>query len=146
MSCIFVSDQPGDRHRPCSLGSAQRHHAGGYASFNIDEDTATSDDPTFRFRQFHARGKANKLLIEDRDRYRAIRATYTNCDVGDDDWYMKVQRLDIDRLRDVGEARNATLYFKEVPILYTPYMDFPVSSRRKSGFLPPRSALRRPVA
>ncbi len=33
---------------------------------------------------------------------------------------MKVQRLDIDRLRDVGEAHNATLYFKEVPILYTP--------------------------
>ncbi len=66
-----------------------------------------------------------------------MRATYTNCDVGDDDWYLRVQRLDIDRLRDVGVAHNATLYFKDVPILYTPWMDFPLTSRRKTGFLPP---------
>lgn len=110
---------------------------GDYASFNLDEDSGYVDNPTYRFRQFHARGRANKLLVRDRDRYRAIRATYTNCDVGNDDWYMRVQRLEIDRLRDVGEARNATLYFKDVPILYTPWLDFPVSSRRKSGFLPP---------
>ena len=50
---------------------------------------------------------------------------------------MKVQRLDIDRLRDTGAARNATLYFKGVPILYTPWLDFPLSSRRKTDLLPP---------
>jgi LPS-assembly protein len=74
--------------------------------------------------------------VKDRDRYQAIRATYTNCAVGNDDWFMKVQRLDIDRLRDVGEARGATLYFEHVPILYTPWLDFPLSSRRKSGSSP----------
>ncbi|HYL19511.1 MAG TPA: LPS-assembly protein LptD [Burkholderiales bacterium] len=110
---------------------------GDYASFNLDDESGYVDNPTYQFRQFHAHGQASKLEVRDRDRYRAIRATYTNCDVGNEDWYLKVQRLDIDRLRDVGEGHNATLYFKDVPVLYTPWIDFPVSSRRKSGFLPP---------
>jgi hypothetical protein len=75
--------------------------------------------------------------VRDRDRYRAERATYTNCALGDDDWYLRVGQLDLDRLRDVGAAHNATLVFKGVPILYTPWIDFPLSSRRKTGFLTP---------
>jgi LPS-assembly protein len=110
---------------------------GDHAFFDLGRESGYIDAPTYRFRQFHARGRANKLEIKDRDSYRAVRATYTNCDVGNDDWYLKVQRLEIDRLRDVGQARNATLYFKQVPILYTPWIDFPISSRRKTGFLPP---------
>ena len=82
---------------------------GDYASFNVDDESGYVDKPTYQFRQFHAHGQANKLEVRDRDRYRAIRATYTNCDVGNDDWYLKVQRLDIDRLTDIGEAHNATL-------------------------------------
>lgn len=110
---------------------------GDYASFHIDRDTGYIDNPEYQLRQYHGRGRANKLTMRDKDRYRAVRATYTSCDLGNDDWYMRVQRLDLDRLRDVGEARNATLYFKEVPIMYTPWMDFPLSTRRKTGFLPP---------
>ena len=45
--------------------------------------------------------------------------------------------MDLDRLTDVGVARNASVYFKDVPIFYTPWMDFPLTSRRKTGFLAP---------
>jgi LPS-assembly protein len=110
---------------------------GDHAMFNLKMESGYIDKPTYRFRQFHARGQAEKLVIKDRDDYVATRATYTNCDVGRDDWYMKIHELDIDRLRDVGVARDATLYFEHVPIMYTPWMDFPLSERRKSGFLPP---------
>ena len=110
---------------------------GDRAYFDLKTEAGEVDHPSYRFRQFHARGEASELKVRDRDRYRATRATYTNCDVGDDDWYLKVQRLDLDRLRDVGEAHNATVYFKHVPFLYTPWLDFPLSSRRKTGLLPP---------
>ena len=30
---------------------------GSYASFNLDDDSGYIDNPTFRFRQFHARGR-----------------------------------------------------------------------------------------
>ena len=110
---------------------------GEKAMLNLKTESGYIDKPTYRFRQFHARGQADKLIIKDRDDYVAINATYTNCDLGRDDWYMKVRELDIDRLRDVGVAHDATLYFEQVPILYSPWMDFPISSGRKSGFLPP---------
>jgi LPS-assembly protein len=110
---------------------------GNQAMFNLKTESGYIDKPTYRFRQFHARGQAEKLIIKDRDDYVAVNATYTNCDVGRDDWYMKVRELDIDRLRDVGVAHDGTLYFEQVPILYTPWMDFPISSGRKSGLLPP---------
>jgi LPS-assembly protein len=110
---------------------------GDQAYFDLNNNSGYVNAPTYRFRQFHARGQADRLLVRDRDTYRAIRATYTTCDVGNDDWYLKVQRLDLDRLRDTGTARNATLYFKNVPVVYTPWVDFPLSSRRKTGFLPP---------
>jgi LPS-assembly protein len=110
---------------------------GEQAKLDLKAETGYIDKPTFRLRQFHARGHADKLIIKDRDDYVALNATYTNCDLGRDDWYMKVRELDLDRLRDVGVAHDATLYFENVPIMYTPWMDFPISSGRKSGFLPP---------
>jgi LPS-assembly protein len=110
---------------------------GDRATYDLDTESGNIDNPGYRFSEFGARGRANRVVVRDRDRYRAERATYTNCDVGDDDWFLRVDRLDLDRLTDVGVARNATVYFKGVPVLYTPWINFPLSGRRKSGFLPP---------
>jgi LPS-assembly protein len=110
---------------------------GDRAHYDLDTSAGFVDNPTYHFRQFGARGRANRLLIEDRDVYHAERATYTNCAVGEDDWFLKVGRLDLDRLTDIGVAHNASVYFKGVPIMYTPWMDFPLTSRRKTGFLAP---------
>jgi len=131
---------------------------GDYAYYDLDEEAGVIDNTTYRFTgvpipssstlrppgqrasapgMLQARGTATRLTVRDRDRYRAQRATYTNCDVGDDDWYLIVSSLDLDRLQDVGVARNATVYFKGVPILYSPWINFPITGRRKTGFLPP---------
>ena len=45
--------------------------------------------------------------------------------------------LDIDKTRNVGTARNASLQFLGVPILYTPWMDFSLNDERKTGVLAP---------
>jgi LPS-assembly protein len=110
---------------------------GDRATYDLDTESGSVDNPGYSFAEFGARGRANRLVVRDRDRYRAERATYTNCDVGDDDWFLRVDRLDLDRLKDSGVARNATVYFKGAPILYTPWINFPISSNRKTGFLPP---------
>jgi LPS-assembly protein len=85
----------------------------------------------------NARGKARRLVAESRDAVRVEEATYTNCEVGDEDWYMRVKTLELYRSRDLGIARNASVVFKGVPILYSPYLDFSLSGKRKSGLLPP---------
>ncbi len=103
----------------------------------IDTSAGFVERPTYFLKRYGARGKASFAEFADRDHFRAKNATYTTCDLGQDDWYLKVSQLDIDRVRDVGVARNVTLRFKEIPILYTPWIDFPVSSKRKSGLLAP---------
>jgi LPS-assembly protein len=45
--------------------------------------------------------------------------------------------IDLDTSRDIGTGRNAIVFFKGVPILGSPYISFPLSTERKSGFLPP---------
>ncbi|BBP02897.1 LPS-assembly protein LptD [Sulfuriferula plumbiphila] len=83
------------------------------------------------------RGAARLLDFEGKGQYRLKDATYTTCPVNNDDWYLHVKDLNIDRGREVGTARNAYLEFKGVPILYTPFMDFSLNNQRKSGLLAP---------
>lgn len=105
--------------------------------YDLTRDTGTMRNSTYRLAATGGRGVAERIKLLDRDRFHAERATYTNCAVGEDDWYLKVNRLDVDRLADVGVARNATVYFKGVPVLYTPWLDFSLSNERKTGFLAP---------
>lgn len=84
-----------------------------------------------------ARGQAAVINFEGEDRYRLNEASYTTCPLDSDDWYLRVRDLQIDRSRDVGIAQSAVLEFKGVPILYTPWMDFALDTRRKTGLLAP---------
>lgn len=105
--------------------------------YDLDTDSGYADDAGYFVGRFGTRGTARHLVAEDRDRYRIEKATFTNCEVGNDDWFMRVDRLDLDRQRDIGVARDATVVFKGVPFLYSPYLDFSLSGRRKTGLLPP---------
>ena len=88
--------------------------------YDLNNDSGYIDRPEYRLARYGARGSASRLVAENRDLYKIDKATYTNCDVGDDDWYLRIDRLELDRLRDIGVARNATVVFKGVPILYSP--------------------------
>jgi LPS-assembly protein len=105
--------------------------------YDLNNDSGYIDKPEYNLLRYGSRGSANRLVAESRDLFKIDKTTYTNCEVGDDDWFMRVDRLELDRLRDVGVAHNATVVFKGVPILYSPYLDFSLSGRRKSGLLPP---------
>jgi LPS-assembly protein len=105
--------------------------------YDLNSDTGYIDKPEYSLTRYGVRGNAKRLVIESRDLFKIEKATYTTCDVGDDDWFLRIGRLDLDRLRDIGVARDATVVFKGVPVLYSPYLDFSLSGRRKTGLLPP---------
>lgn len=104
---------------------------------DLAKDTAVADSPEYFFRQLNARGKAQRITVDGRSKIHADQGTYSTCVVPEKDWYMRVRKLDLDRDKDEGVARHATVYFKNIPFLYTPYIDFPLSNQRKSGFLSP---------
>lgn len=84
-----------------------------------------------------ARGTADRILFEGPNRYRAQKGSYTTCGPGHEDWYVRAGDLEIDKTRDVGVARDASIEFQGVPIFYSPYLSFPLHRERKSGFLTP---------
>jgi LPS-assembly protein len=84
-----------------------------------------------------ARGTAERIEFESRDRMRTEQTTFTTCECGNDAWVIKAGELTLDQDKNVGVARDAKIEFYGVPIMYTPYLSFPLKEERKSGFLSP---------
>lgn len=119
---------------------------GDRLKLRLDDDTGFLTHPRYRIlptatRRFEARGEADVLEMLGQDRFKAREASYTTCPAGNDDWLLEVADLTIDQDRQVGTARNVLLSFKDVPLLYTPWADFPLNDARKSGFLAPTLGL-----
>jgi len=83
------------------------------------------------------RGNASHIDFINENQCTLQDAIYTTCPLGNDDWFLKVGDLDLDRGRNLGTARNVSLHFLGVPILYTPWMNFPLNNVRKTGVLAP---------
>lgn len=71
------------------------------------------------------------------DRARLEQFDFTTCPPQQRDWQLKASRVDLDLDSGVGTARNARLSFKGIPLLYSPWLSFPLDDRRKTGFLYP---------
>lgn len=93
--------------------------------------------PKARFGQADGRGTADRMLFEGTGKYRVEAASYTTCEPGNDSWFLNAKQMDIDRDRDVGVARDASIVFLDHTIFYTPYLSFSLHQERKSGLLTP---------
>ncbi len=95
------------------------------------------DRASYRLGRNHARGDAARIELEDEEHMRLYKLRYTTCPPGRDDWFFSLGRLELDKARNIGTARHAVLRFKRVPLFYWPYLRFPISDERQSGFLFP---------
>jgi len=91
----------------------------------------------FEFRQRPARGSAQTLDLTNEGILRLSGVIFTTCPRRDQSWLLRARELTLDTVNRVGTARGAEVDFKHVPILYLPWMTFPLSADRKSGFLFP---------
>ncbi len=110
---------------------------GDSLKLNLNDYSGELTQPVYQFTAQPGRGDASRIDFIDKNNYTLQDATYTTCPVDNDDWFLKVRDLDIDKTRNVGTAHNASLHFLGVPILYTPWMNFPLDNARKTGVLAP---------
>jgi LPS-assembly protein len=107
----------------------------------LDLDLETSggrlEQARYALVEQHARGRADRADWDGAGRAALDRATYTTCDPGDGSWLLSASRIDLDFDEGLGEAEHAVLRIKGVPILYTPWVQFPIDDRRRSGLLMP---------
>ena len=130
-----------------ATGHVQLERNGDKASgprlyYRMDNGSGEMDTPVFEFpktpeRRIATRGDAARAELEGQQKSSLFDAEYTSCPVPRDDWFLRVKELDVDGSRNVGTAYNSTVYFLGVPILYMPYLTFPLDNKRRSGFLAP---------
>ncbi|MDP1593629.1 MAG: LPS-assembly protein LptD [Gallionella sp.] len=111
--------------------------SGPHLKLNMESHAGFMEQPIFYLKENDGRGSGDMLHIQDQQHYTLDNATYTTCPADDQDWLVKMGSLEIDRVQQVGVARHARVEFMDVPILYSPWMDFPLGSQRKTGFLAP---------
>ena len=106
-------------------------------TLNQKTQSARFESTRFELPGQHARGSADEIIKIDASRSRFQNILYTSCDPDDRDWHLKAKEFNIDQNSGRGTAKNATMYFQEIPFFYLPYIMFPIDDRRMSGMLTP---------
>ena len=107
--------------------------------YEVDTERGDAEDAQFAFAANAARGDAGRIHFEGRDVLKMESVHYTTCPPGQDDWMLHARELTLDKTSETGTAWNATIRFMQVPIFYSPYLTFPISDARATGFLAPHA-------
>src|SRR5688572_18284833 len=91
----------------------------------------------FELKDRAARGAAQSMRMTPGGILHLDNVTFTTCPITDQAWRVVAGGLMLNTGERVGSGHDARVDFKGVPILYLPWMSFPLGSQRKSGFLFP---------
>ncbi len=85
----------------------------------------------------NARGTAGRLRLTPLGILQLRRVTFTTCKLPKPSWVLRASSLTIDTRDRIGTGRDARVDLHGIPLLYTPWVSFPVGNVRKTGFLFP---------
>lgn len=91
----------------------------------------------FDLRARGARGASDSLALTPDGVLRLRNVTFTTCPAAHEAWDLKAGSITLDTRNQMGTGRDARVDFLGVPLLYLPWVSFPLGSERKSGFLFP---------
>ncbi|GLX84023.1 LPS-assembly protein LptD [Thalassotalea loyana] len=83
-------------------------------------------------------GGASIIYVNADGSLSLVDSTYTTCLGEVPDWQISAGQIYISEKDNVGEVYNAVVRVFDVPVLYVPYFNFPVTNQRKTGFLYPK--------
>ncbi len=87
--------------------------------------------------QLSAWGSASEFKQDEPKVYKFQAASYSTCPPLNAAWKVEADDITLDKNSGRGIARNAKLLVKDIPVFYAPYLNFPIDSRRQTGFLWP---------
>jgi LPS-assembly protein len=107
------------------------------AEFQYESGRIAFTGAQFSLGESNSRGAAEQLQIDQQGLLQLDNVSYTTCPPGSNDWLVEAADIDLDTRSGVGTARGMKLRFKGVPVLYAPYLSFPITDARKTGILTP---------
>ena len=98
---------------------------------------ATFKDAWFDLLQRDAHGTAKLVDLTPGGILRLQGVTFSTCPENEETWEIRASTMTLDNGQHTGVARDATIDFDNIPILYLPWLSFPLDDERKTGFLFP---------
>ena len=110
---------------------------GDDAIVNTASGYAEIIDARYVLHQKRIRGQAGRIVRRESGVVDMDDASYTTCPPEDCVWELKGQEVELNPSTGFGTAKHATLRVQDVPVLYVPYIYFPIDDRRQTGLLYP---------
>lgn len=115
---------------------------GSTGEYLVATDKRIVQNSKYRIYSKQLRGEADQLTAIGSTKLELKNASYTTCSPHNSIWRVKGTTLKLNKETGRGEIYNGRLFIKRYPILYFPYMNFPIDSRRQTGFLQPTMGYR----
>jgi LPS-assembly protein len=122
---------------PLEYRDAQIELRASSGLFGIFEEKGDFNDLEYGLVGSSARGGAERVSVSGTQRSELYNLWFTTCPGEDPEWVLSARELELRHEEGVGVARGARLKLGRVPVLYLPWMTFPIDDRRKTGFLYP---------
>jgi LPS-assembly protein len=119
------------------LTSGEDRLSGDRVEVNLAEETGTVHGGTLFLAENHFYISGEEIRKTGPATYRAQNATITTCDGPSPDWALSGRRINV-TIEGYGSATHAAMQVKGIPLLYSPYVLFPVKLKRQSGLLAPQ--------
>lgn len=112
---------------------------GQQAEVDLNAETGRFKEVDYYLPARNAQGHAEEVRVDRRQRKSRLEdATYSTCRRGREVWELRARDIRLNEQTGRGVARDLVLAFKDVPVFYFPWLSFPITDERQSGFLFPR--------
>jgi LPS-assembly protein len=118
------------------LLSGEDRLTGDHLEMNLNTETGLLIDGQVFISRNHLYLKSHEIRKTGPQTYSAERISLTSCDGDDPAWRLTGDNFKV-TIEGYGSATNTALWAKKIPVLYSPYLFFPVKIKRQSGLLMP---------
>ena len=122
------------------LTDPQATMEGDFAHLNLDDESGWFDNATADLQPSGYTVRGTRIEKQGGPLYSVARGVFTTCRCGGlegPSWSIAGAQTDV-KVQGWGLVRSATFLVKDVPVFWLPYLPFPASTNRESGFLMPR--------
>ena len=109
---------------------------GESVTYDAKTRVASISNAMFVLHEAHMAGAAGSLLRDGDGDIQVKDGAVTFCAPDDPSWTLHTRRLELAPEEGIGEAHDAVLQIAGVPVMYLPWLQFPIDERRKPASLP----------
>ncbi|VAW62583.1 LPS-assembly protein LptD @ Organic solvent tolerance protein precursor [hydrothermal vent metagenome] len=104
---------------------------------NLLTDESEFSGSTYYIPEAHLSGSTPLLTATGDNKTILTDTRFSTCPLNKPDWSLSTSRLELDQNTSTGTATHTVFRMKGLPVLYLPWIQFPLGEERRSGFLIP---------